>query len=99
MPPPKPRHAASAVLADDAQQQQTENDWLSLTTIDDQAGAVVDLHDVLVVQLEVGDLGRTRRYYYASLQAAERAVVRAKARGKSADLTLCRVTTVGPVVT
>ncbi len=65
-----------------------------MTSNDDGAP---ELDGMLVLQLEVGDQGHTRKYFFGSISGAEKAVARAEARGKDCRLTLCRITPVGEV--
>lgn len=56
------------------------------------------LSGAYVVRVEVGDAGAVRTYLYRSLGAAESAVQRAQARGRSVAVYLCTLSPVGPVV-
>lgn len=55
------------------------------------------LRGVYVVQLVVSDAGHRRSYYYKNLDAAERAVRRARDRGRAAHLTLVQMIPVGVI--
>src|SRR3954451_3407189 len=55
------------------------------------------LRGYLVVQVVVDDDGHSRTYLYRSASAAERCVERAKARGRSAHVTLCSLLPAGVV--
>lgn len=55
------------------------------------------LRGVYVVQLVVSDAGHRRSYFYKNLDAAQRAVGRARERGRSAHLTLVQMIPVGVI--
>lgn len=55
------------------------------------------LRGYFVVQVVVSDAGHRRTYIYRTTLAAERAVERARARGRHATITLCQLHPVGVV--
>lgn len=55
------------------------------------------LRGYLVVQVVIDDAGHRRTYLYRSAGAAERAVLRAKERGRFAHVSLCQLLPVGVV--
>lgn len=55
------------------------------------------LRGYFVVQVVVNDAGHRRTYIYRTVAAAERAVQRARERGRHASTTLCQLHPVGKV--
>ncbi len=65
-----------------------------LADIDAQAEL---LRGVFVLRVQVNDDGDRRTYFYKSAGAAERAVKRARERGRTAHVALCQLVPVGVV--
>lgn len=55
------------------------------------------LRGYFVVQVVINDAGHRRSHFYRNAQAAERAVERARLRGRHAHVTLCQLMPVGVV--
>lgn len=66
-------------------------------TIGDLDALAEALRGYLVLQVVVDDSGHRRTHLYRSAGAAQRAIERAQARGRSAHLTLCHLVPVSVV--
>lgn len=56
-----------------------------------------NIRGYFVVQVQINDAGQHRTMIYRSLASAEKAVKRARARGRGAHVSLCQLLPVGVV--